>query len=120
MKASEIIQGALDNHYVAETFHWESHADKSEYMCSSISHYLMAKGYEITAPETEILYRDVQNTFMPIIESEDTICLTLYLKATDKDYFSLVNRLGHDSTECFNRRVTWWERHIASLIERGL
>lgn len=120
MKASVILQGALDKHYVAETSHWESDADKSEYMCSSISHYLTAQGYAINAPETSILYNHVQNTFMPIIESEYTICLTLYLKATDKDYADLVERLGHDSAECFSRRVTWWESHIVSLIERGL
>lgn len=120
MKASEIIQGALDNHYVAETFHWPSHVDKSEYMCSAIHHYAQAQELDIDAPEIKVLLRDVQNTFMPTIESEDTICLTLYLKATDKDYADLVERLGHDSTECFNRRVTWWEQHIVSLIERGL
>lgn len=117
MKASEIIQGALDNHYVAETFHC---TDKSEYMCSAVYHYAEAQGLDTDALEIKTLLSIVQNTFMPIIESEDTICLTLYLKATDKDYADLVERLGHDSAECFSRRVTWWEHHIISLIERGL
>lgn len=110
MKPSEILQNALDNFYgMPETKINGRWAE--EYMCHAIALV------DCSLQEQ----RNCKATFMPILESEDTQCLTVYLKDINYEgkYHGLVCRYGHDTPSTYKLRVKWWNDHIAKLKEQG-
>ena len=116
MKASQIIRKALENNYAAVSAHKEC---KSEYMCNAMA-YALRSGRVVDPIDRLQLVEMAQDTFMPLLRSEDTICLVNYLNSVDKKYASYANRWGHDSKACFKIRVAFWESHIAKLEAQGL
>ena len=120
MKASEILKGALASHYVRSS--WQIHCgrDQSEYMCSAIDYYLQSMGHFCNSATHNELYFKAKATFMPTLQTEDTICLTVYLKLTNKRYAYYVRDFGYDSKACYNARLKWWSALIEQLEFDGL
>lgn len=119
MKASQIIKIALESHYVLSMFTEGVKHDQSEYMCSAVEYAINAAGHATGSTEFYELRSLAQSTFMKTIESEDTICLTVYLKLTNRRYAYYVRDFGHSSKACFNARVKWWLDLIATLESKG-
>jgi hypothetical protein len=119
MKASEIIQAALDNHYcnMYDPTKPKNGYDenKSEFMCHALTDYMM------TLPVKDCpSHLEITQSFMVLFESRETGTLASYLRKTDKKYASYKERYGHGSMACHKMRLEWWNAHIAELKEQGL
>lgn len=116
MKPSEVIQLALDDHYLVDPKYV---IGKSTFMCHAIAEVFRLKG-ELSWGDA---YREsdyVIQTFMPEIRTKDTDCLSNYLKQTNNRYAKFRARYGDDSRVCIRMRVEFWNNHIAALKEKGL
>ena len=115
MKASEVIQAALDNHYRTERYSQLKH----EFMCHAIEEYIQTKrGIDIFKAMNEV--GEVTRYFMPLFEEYNTGVLTNYLKYTNKRYAYYVVRFGQFTPFCVKVRVKFWRDLIADLKEKGL
>lgn len=115
MKASEVIQAALDNHYRTDRSDFAKH----DFMCHAIEEYLNKKcGLEVFRAYEEA--GKAKQHFMPLIKSKDTSVLTTYLKYTDKRYAYYVTRFGEFTPFCVKMRVKFWNELIAELKENNL
>lgn len=107
MKASELIQLALDTKYAR----YED-GDGCFYMCTAISSVARDNGVSRLRAE------DVKDTFMDIfIEEADSITLHGYLCRVSEEYKVI------DDAFCeaaFQIRCQWWRDHIKSLQEKGM
>lgn len=122
MKASQILKGALESHYVQQAHFLRPVTEPkvSEYMCHAVQYYLATLA-DLEAFEGFELERKTLATFMPTIESENTICLVKYLLNSSRMYRFRYDcsDLGHSSKACFNLRVKWWKKLIAKLEAEG-
>lgn len=114
MKASEVIQSALDNHYRTERC-----GGGFKFMCHAIEEHFK-KSLSICTLEAIEEAREVTCYFMPLFEKHDTSVLTNYLKGTNKRYAYYVTRFGQFTPFCVKVRVKFWRDLIAELQEKGL
>lgn len=120
MKHSEIIQLALDTKYARTRAEEIDHTnDRNHYMCHAIQ-YTLADLYGVGYADVCNESAEVCNTFMPLIRTQNTNCLTNYLERTDKKYGAIVRRYSHVTPSCYAKRVKFWENLIAELKEKGL
>jgi hypothetical protein len=113
MKASEVIKHALSDFYCAG---WDRTGKKSEFMCHAISNYLVKRDGDLNYTE----FKQITDLFMPLFMSNDTTCLTVFLKRTNKRYTYLVNRYGDKTPATFAQRVQFWVNLISDLESQGL
>lgn len=118
MKHSEIIQLALDTKY-GRTRAEDLEYDRHHYMCHAIQ-YTLAGLYGVEYSEVSNEAAEVCETFMPLIRTKATNCLTNYLARTDKKYSAIVKRYSHITPSCYAKRVQFWNELIADLKEKGL
>lgn len=114
MKASEVIQAALDNHYRTKRC-----GGGFEFMCHAIEeHFKQTMGvssYHALEKASEVTCH-----FMPLFEKHDTMVLTNYLRFTNKRYAYYVKRFGQFTPFCVKVRVKFWRDLIGELQEKGL
>lgn len=114
MKASEVIQAALDNHYRQDKANED---DKETFMCHAIARFIEKRDcvtYDIAVE----LSHEYTRFFMPLIETQNTNCLHNYLKRTSRRYKQYST---NDYTSfCIKMRANFWCDLIAELKEKGL
>lgn len=116
MKASEVIQAALDNHYQVTP----KNADSREYfMCHAIVAF-MKKRDNLNFGSAYQNAQVITQTFMPLLQSNNTSVLTNYLKRVNKRYAYYSTRFNDNTPYCIRMRVEFWKNHIAELKEKGL
>lgn len=115
MKASEVIQAALDNHYRITSHDYE----KEMFMCHAIYRLIQRRDcvYYIQAVD---IAEPVIKLFMPLINVVDTDCLTQMLRNTNKRYNYLANRYGDMTPACIKVRIEFWKDLIHDLELKGL
>lgn len=125
-KASDIIEAALEKHYVYSIRNHQS--NESAFMCTAIGHYLETlpdTGGECTSYGLTI--SRVTSAFMAHFERYNVGTLMCYMRKTSKVYRDVVCPGGgigchahHYSMEAYNLRVKWWRKHIRDLRKKGL
>jgi hypothetical protein len=112
MKASALLQYALDNNY--SNLEESSYVKKSPYMCHALPIALNELNADLYALSV------ARGSFADFIRDAGAITLMVALFRTDKVYNAKVRRYGHGAKCAFNYRVQWWNAHIAKLISQGL
>lgn len=116
MKASEVIQAALDNHYQVT----KKNADNREYfMCHAIGKFLKERD-GLTFGDAYANAQVIAQSFLPLLHANNTSVLTNYLKRVNKRYKYYSTRFSDNCPYCIRVRVEFWKHHIAELQSKGL
>lgn len=116
MKASEVIQAALDNHYQVTP----KNVDRREYfMCHAITKFLKERD-GLTFGQAYTDAQVIGQSFLPLLHRNNTSVLTNYLKRVNKRYKYYSTRFNDNTPFCIGVRVEFWKNHIAELQEKGL
>ncbi|QYW06554.1 hypothetical protein uav_022 [Pseudomonas phage UAVern] len=67
-------------------------------------------------------YKALEASISKLLQTQNTITLMNYLKATDSKYLELSETYakGHGSEQCHNYRLAFWRNMVAELESKGL
>lgn len=117
MKASEIIQLALDTNY-GEDFH----KGQVPFMCIALYRIVKGARAELSPKVNEVqraAFKAEARILSRIEYSDGQNTLGTYLNKVDSTYRALCSADGHESSACHEYRVNWYKQFIIELKESG-
>lgn len=115
MKASEIIQLALDTNY-GEDFH----QGQVPFMCIALCRIVKKHaGHEQFNEVQRAAFKAEARILSRIEYSDGQNTLGTYLNKVDSTYRALCSGDGHESSACHEHRVNWYKQFIIELKESG-